>query len=463
MGDTAPQDAGGPVIAPGDFVLVAGHGQLLTHVLVSPETVIGREAACDLAIDHPTLSRRHAVLRLGPPVTIQDLGSTNGVRVSRRTLTGGEPFALEPGETFHIGGFSFNVVGRDHAVPSSSHRSGRDRLRVLDPTADGVPPFVRDVARSATSVLIQGESGVGKDVLAETVHVLSGRTGELARVNCAALAEPLIESELFGHEKGAFTGATGSKLGLLESAQGGTVFLDEIGELPLAIQAKLLRAIESREVLRIGSIRPVTIDVRFIAATNRDLPSEVAARRFRHDLYFRLDGISLVIPPLCERKDRIATLAVRFLDAAARKLGRAPPPMAPDVLTALEAYDWPGNVRELKAVIERALLISRGSDLGARHLAFSPRVDGPAAASAPIAGAPAVIAPATVAVAAASAPVDDPALAQLTAEQRTQRRELIDALEKCSGNQTRAAKMLGVSRTTLVNRLKLFRIARPRG
>src|SRR6185503_6187457 len=158
----------------------------------------------------------------------------------------------------------------DATQTSSSRLSGSDRLRVEDPTLEGVPGFVREVARSSTSVLILGETGVGKDVLAETLHRLSGRTGEVARVNCAALAEPLIESELFGHEKGAFTGAATAKVGLLESAQGGTVFLDEIGEMPLAIQAKLLRAIESREVLRLGSIRPISIDVRFLAATNRD-------------------------------------------------------------------------------------------------------------------------------------------------------------------------------------------------
>jgi two-component system response regulator AtoC len=453
VGDTAPDPARASIAGPGDFLMVAGHGQLITHVFVKTEVVIGRDPACDVAIDHPTLSRRHCVLRLGPPLTIQDLESTNGVRVSRQTTHGGPPISLEPGETFHIGGFSFNVVSRDLTESTSSHKSGRDRLRVDDPTVDGVPPFVRDVAASATSVLILGESGVGKDVLAETLHVLSGRVGELARVNCAALAEPLIESELFGHEKGAFTGAAGSKVGLLESAQGGTVFLDEIGELPPSIQAKLLRAIESREVLRIGSIRPIKIDVRFTSATNRDLPAEVAAKRFRQDLYFRLDGITLVIPPLRERRDRISSLAVQFLEAGARKLSRPPARIAPDVFAALQDHDWPGNVRELKAVLERGLLLARGGELGVRHLAFSPRLDGGASPSPPT----------QVAVAGGSADEDDPLLAQLTPEQRQQRRELIEALERFSGNQTRAAKALGISRTTLVNRLKLFRISRPRG
>ncbi len=446
MSETPPE---GPRAAAqrGDFVIVAGHGQLFTHTLDKDEIVIGRDAVCDLRIDHPALSKRHAILRLGPPVTIQDLGSTNGVRLSRQTHRGGERMALEPGESFHLGGFSFNVLEREHAHTSSSNRSGRDRLRVVDPTREGVPPFVRDVALSTTSVLILGESGVGKDVLAETLHVLSNRAGELARVNCAALAEALIENELFGHEKGAFTGASTSKVGLLESAQGGTVFLDEIGELPLGIQAKLLRAIESREVLRIGAIRPVSIDVRFIAATNRDLPAEVGAKRFRHDLYFRLDGITHVIPPRRERRDLIPALAARFLEAAVRRAGRPEARLSPNVFAALTSYDWPGNVRELKAVMERALLLARGGAIDVRHLAFSPRL---------------ATASATVATVAAVRVDDDPLLAQLTAEERVQRRELLDALERCSGNQTRAAKLLGIARTTLVNRLKLFRINRPR-
>ncbi len=415
----------------GDFLLVAGKGAFSTHALDRPALTIGRDRGCDIVIDDPSLSRRHATLRLGPPTTIQDLGSTNGVRVGGQLVKGGEPIALAPGEGFQIGSFACLIAAGDQGGATSSRRSGTERLRVEDPTIEGVPGFVRDVARTATSVLVLGETGAGKDVLAESLHVLSGRSGELARVNCAALAEPLIESELFGHEKGAFTGAAGTKVGLLESAQGGTVFLDEIGELPLATQAKLLRAIESREVLRIGSIRPIKIDVRFIAATNRDLPAEVAAKRFRQDLFFRLDGITLTLPPLRERAHRIRGLASGFL--AQTGSGRS---LSLDALEALEAHDWPGNVRELKAVIERAVLLSRGGVIGARHLAFSPRV----APAAPVADAFA-----------------------LTAEQRTERERILAALEQAAGNQTRAAKELGVSRSWLTNRLRLYRIDRPRG
>ena len=449
--DTGPAHTGESGADVGDFVIIAGQGKLRTHLLEKGENTIGRDPECDIVINDRSLSRRHAILRLGPPLTIQDLGSTNGVRVARRTVKGGDPIVLEAGESFHIGIFSVTVVSRA-AVATGSQRSGRDRLRVDDPTADCVPRFVKDVATSAANVLVLGESGVGKDVLSETIHTLSGRSGPLARINCAALAEPLIDSELFGHEKGAFTGASGSKVGLLESAANGTVFLDEIGELPLGVQAKLLRAIESREILRIGSIRPTRIDVRFIAATNRDLPTEVAAKRFRHDLYFRLDGITLLIPPLRERRHRIAALAARFVAAAAQRGGFSTPPLTPDVLDALQKHDWPGNVRELKAVLERALLLSRGREIGVRHLAFSARVDSP-----PV--SPPVGDPAPLPV---STPEDDALVATFTPDQQAHRRQIVEILTRLAGNQTRTAKELGVSRGTLIGLLQLYRIPRPR-
>jgi two-component system, NtrC family, response regulator AtoC len=475
--------------ASGDLLLVAGPGQLLTFPLDRAEIVIGRDPQCDIVINHRTLSRRHARLHMGPPVTIEDLGSTNGLRVARETYRGGQPVPIQPGESFHIGPFSFVFVQRTQESDSTSRRSGGERLHVIDPTTTGVPSFVREVSLSDISVLILGASGVGKEVLADTIHKLSQRSGELARINCAALAEPLLESELFGHERGAFTGAMATKIGLLESAQDGTVFLDEIGELPLGIQAKLLRAVESREILRIGSTRPVKIDVRFVAATNRDLPIEVAERRFRHDLYFRLDGITLIIPPLRERRDRIGVLAIELFAHACQRANRNAH-LTPDALEALGNYDWPGNVRELKAVLERSLLLTRGNEVSTRHLAFSPTVEpgtGQAptssgalspvaqqAAAAPAAGSP-TLPPA--AMAAGSMPAieltprpreatfsesDDAWISGLSAEQRRDREQIIAALEACAGNQTRAAKQLGVSRTTLVNRIQIYRIPRPR-
>jgi transcriptional regulator with GAF, ATPase, and Fis domain len=441
---TTPDDGSQPAV--GDLLLVAGEGRLVTHALVANELVIGRAPECDVVVDHRALSRRHAVLRRAEQVTIQDLGSTNGTRTSKQVLVGGEPAVLGPGESFHIGPFTFMLVAGRTAEPSS-HRSGIERLIVEDPTLERVGSLVRDVARSGSNVLIQGETGVGKEVLASTIHTLSERSGPLLRINCAALSEPLLESELFGHEKGAFTGAVSSRIGLLEAAAGGSAFLDEIGELSPNIQAKLLRAVEAREILRIGSTRTISIDVRFIAATHRDLAGESATGKFRQDLYYRLDGVTLRIPPLRERRGMIAPLAMRFLEQAALAAGKTAVRAAPELLAALEAHDWPGNVRELRAVIERALLLARGGELGVRHLVFAKPE--PAAAGAP---APAPPAP----------PASSEDLSFFDAAQLEERAKIIAVLDACAGNQTRAAKMLGVSRSTLVNKLVLFRIPRPR-
>ena len=426
----------------GDLLLVAGPGVVLTRRLDRPTLTIGRAPGCDVVIDHRALSRRHAVLH-ARPLAIQDLGSTNGIRVGDARIDGDAPVPLAAGASFHIGPFAFVVIASGGAGPAA----GASALTIDDPTVAGASAMVRTIAASPTSVLILGETGAGKDVLASTIHALSGRSGPLARINCAALAESLLEAELFGHEKGAFTGAVGARAGLLEDAAGGTVFLDELGEMPLSVQAKLLRAVEAREVVRVGATRPVAIDVRFLAATHRDLPAEVAAGRFRHDLYYRLDGVTLRIPPLRARPGAVARLALGFLDSARARA-------TPAFLAALEAHDWPGNVRELRAVIERAVLLAAGGELTPAHLALSPRAEPradarPAAAPVPTPPAP--------------APAADAELGFLTDAERADRARVIAALEQCVGNQTRAARQLGISRTTLVNKLALYRIPRPRG
>ena len=194
-------------------------------------------------------------------------------------------------------------------------------------------------------------------------------SGPLVVLNCAGLAETLIETELFGHEKGAFTGAARAKVGLLEAGNGGTVFLDEVGEMPLSLQPRLLRAIEAREVLPVGAVKPRPIDVRFIAATNRDLEAEVAQGTFRRDLFFRLNGIALAIPPLRERKDEIAALAETFVADACRESGRErPPTISAEAMGYILDYDWPGNIRELKNVIERALVLCDGDEITSQFL-----------------------------------------------------------------------------------------------
>jgi two-component system response regulator AtoC len=327
-----------------------------------------------------------------------------------------------------------------HSSPSTHPNMG-EALRVADPTGERESSLVRSIAESDLNTLILGETGVGKEVLAETLHRLSGRKGALVRINCAAIAPALFESELFGYEKGAFTGAAQSRPGLLEAAEGGTVFLDEIGELPAPVQAKLLRAIETREVLRVGAVRCVVVDMRFVAATNRDLAREVANGYFRSDLFFRLDGITVSLLPLRERKDQIGPLAMQFLRAAhARRGGSGALRIEPGFIKQLERYHWPGNVRELKAVMERAVLLSRGGEIGARHIVLT-----------------------RVAVERPPQPAQiDAGILSLSPREAEERQRILDALEACAGNQTRAAKHLNISRATLVNKLGFYRIPRPR-
>ena len=430
---------------------------MATFELGGDEAVIGRDAQCSVVIDHPTLSRRHARLRLGVPVTVEDLGSKNGTRIGGRRLETGAPVPLPFGEAFHIGRFSFVVI-RSPSRSQSVHGRTTEALRVVDPSAERVGALIRDIAHSDVSVLILGETGVGKEILAHTIHQHSGRKGAFVRVNCAAIAPALIESELFGHAKGAFTGASQERTGLLEAAAGGTVFLDEVGELPEAAQAKLLRAIETREIVRVGAVRPAVIDVRFVAATNRDLPHDVAEGRFRGDLFFRLDGVTLVIPPLRERRDRIRPLALEFLRAAHdKRTEKEPLRVAHGLLEHLEAHEWPGNVRELKAVMERAVLLARGGEIGPRHVALTAMAPAARKGRTSSSSSSSVSAPPPASSAAAS-----PAPPGLSPAEAAERQRIIDALEACAGNQTRAAKRLGISRATLVNKLALYRVPRPR-
>jgi DNA-binding NtrC family response regulator len=305
-------------------------------------------------------------------------------------------------------------------------------------------------APSTISVLIMGETGVGKDVMARLIHRRSPRAGKpFLALNCAGLAEQLIESELFGHEKGAFSGATSQKLGLLETAEGGTVFLDEVGELPLNVQAKLLRVIETREVLRVGALKHKSIDVRFISATNRDLEAEVMQGRFRRDLFFRLNGISLTIPPLRERRSEIALLARTFVNQACAESGRPVPVMVDEVFEILEAYGWPGNIRELKNYMDRALVLCE-EEILPEHIPLEK-----------------MIPESRRYVLAAASPSAD----TLPASERRglvggprldERQRMLDALTANGGNQTRAAESIGMPRRTFVSKLDRYGFPRPR-
>jgi formate hydrogenlyase transcriptional activator len=220
------------------------------------------------------------------------------------------------------------------------------------------------VSRTDTTVLLLGETGTGKELIARAIHNLSPRkTKPLVKLNCAALPAQLVESELFGHERGAYTGATDKRIGKFEIANGGTLFLDEIGELPLESQVKLLRVLQEKEIERLGGNKVIKIDVRIIAATNRDLEQEMAAGRFRSDLYFRLNVFPVYVPPLRERKEDIPLLAFHFLQKMEKKLGREISGISNKVLQQLSAYEWPGNIRELEHVIERSAILCKGDTL----------------------------------------------------------------------------------------------------
>jgi transcriptional regulator with PAS, ATPase and Fis domain len=228
---------------------------------------------------------------------------------------------------------------------------------------------VQRAAATDATVLIEGESGTGKELFARAVHALSGRsTGPFIAINCAAIPETLLEAELFGYERGAFTGATQRKPGKFELANRGTMFLDEIGELPMSLQGKILRALQEKTFDRLGGTASVKVDVRLVAATNRQLKQAVAARRFREDLYFRLSVFPITVPPLRERPEDIPLIARHFIETQCRELGRKPLTLAPATLQALQTYSWPGNVRELQNCLERAVILADGETIYPKHL-----------------------------------------------------------------------------------------------
>jgi DNA-binding NtrC family response regulator len=555
--------------------------------------MIGRSSDCEVVVDHPTVSRRHARIACGTPMTITDLGSHNGTRFAGELLAPDTPRTFEIGDILAVGGVMIAVqrvsaaLGRrvrDHdyfegrveeecaraarrgepfavlrvaldeparaaaaesAIASSlrthdvlatyapgdyellvaSDEEGvrgvlarlgdllrdlgvRSRLGVAHYGRDGttaealiaaaaaalrgesvaqraaaireqspvmlrLDALVQRVATSDIAVLIQGETGVGKEVLARRIHAASARAnGTFLGFNCAALAESLIESELFGHERGAFTGATSAKPGLLESAAGGTVFLDEVGEMPMSIQAKLLRVIEEREVRRVGAVQARPIDVRFVAATNRDLEAEVEQGRFRSDLLFRINGVLFVVPPLRERKNEIEPLARAFIAEACA--GRPAPALSEAALAMLTKYEWPGNIRELRNVIDRAVLLcGDGGVIGTEHLPVD-KMTAPRARNArPVSLIPATLPPPDrtfggVPSAATgeflALPISGDPPADLRTEIETlEKQRILDALGRCGGNQTQAARLLGISRNTLVSRLAAYDVVRPRG
>ncbi|MGB7925783.1 MAG: sigma-54 dependent transcriptional regulator [Pyrinomonadaceae bacterium] len=351
-------------------------------------------------------------------------------------------------EALRRGAFDYLQKPYDRDTLLETITRALSRLDALDteiisasPEMEAVKKMILKVARSSSTVLIRGESGTGKELIARAIHNQSPRVTEMFQaVNCAAINENLLESELFGHEKGAFTGAHAEKKGLFEVADRGTLFLDEIAELDVAMQAKLLRALQEREIRRVGGTRAIKIDVRVVAATNRDLRAMVADGRFRDDLYYRINVLSIDVPPLRERRDDIPVLIDYFLKKHTRNTSRLVRGLTPETRRLMMDYSWPGNVRQLESAIERAILLCEGDLITVEDLPLEVRQEARPAAQGAF---------------------------KLPAEgisfEDVERDLIMQAMEQTDYNITKSAKLLGLTFRTLQYRLEKFGIKRPEG
>jgi transcriptional regulator of acetoin/glycerol metabolism len=379
------------------------------------EASIGRDDDCAAVLSGSDVSRRHALVRVeGPHPVLVDLQSRNGTWVNGRRI---DSVVLAPGDVVRVGGW-IGVVGQEPGPFGALAPGvfGGQRLR------EALAPIER-AAASDLPIVLEGETGTGKEVMARAIHAWSGRSGPFVAVNCAALPAALAEGELFGYRRGAFTGADQASPGHFRSAQGGTLLLDEVCDLPLPLQAKLLRVLEEREVQPLGEVKPSKIDVRVLAAAQSSLSEAAQRGQFRSDLLARLDGLTQVLPPLRERRAEIPYLFTRLLVQGS---GSRPPEVEARLVERLCLYDWPFNVRELSLLVKR-LLVLHGAEgpLKAKHL--PPRLRDDAAASPAVTTARAAFA--------ADAELEPPDLPSL-----------VDALRASNGNVARAASALGISR-----------------
>ncbi|MBX7137097.1 MAG: sigma-54 dependent transcriptional regulator [Oligoflexia bacterium] len=349
------------------------------------------------------------------------------------------------------------VAAREEAYGLTPSPAVLDRTAIEDPAAQSTPirqtsfagiisectemqkifSVVEKVAATNSTVLIQGESGTGKELIARAIHKLSARKGKLVPVNCGAIPEDLLESELFGHEKGAFTGATQARIGRFQVADGGTIFLDEVGEMSPKLQVKLLRVLQDRKVEPVGSTRVVDVDVRVIAATNKDLRQEVKAGRFREDLFYRLQVVPVNLPPLRARGNDVVILARHFLRRACENLGRAPVSIGAEAERLFRSYEWAGNIRELENLVERLAILAEGEILSASDLPDYVRTRNPATA-----------------IFESHDVIPDEGLDFNTLVDQYENRLIGMALTKTNGNKKAAAKLLRLNRTTLVEKIK---------
>ena len=397
---------------------------------VGVEVPIGRSRSSALHIDDNAVSRTHASLRWdgGGTVTLTDYGSRNGTLLDGRRVRGTARIAS--GSELRIGAAALVVVIGGVAEPSVSSIEAfeNDELLARDRRMLRVLGLVDRAAKTDSTVLLSGETGTGKEVVARRIHALSRRgSGPFVAINCGAVPEGVAESTFFGVEKGAFTGASERRPGVFAAATGGTLFLDEVGELSIASQARLLRVLAEHTVRPVGAVDSIEVDVRVIAATNRGLDAMVAAGAFRADLLYRLNVVHIDIPPLRERMDDILPLAERFLARLDPRVR-----LAPDAVAALRAHDWPGNVRELENAMERAAALADEGVIRAPHLA-SLREDAESAAPGGL-----------------RRHVDD-----------AERRAIEEALSACRGNQTQAAARLGISRRALIYRMEKLGLKPP--
>jgi len=401
--------------------VVEGQRPQVVELSRDRDASVGRSRSCDVVIEDRAASRLHATLQWsgGRTVRLTDHGSRNGTLVDGRPVTGS--VELVSGSQLTIGSVVLVVSVPPTAAPSELPRSVvDDGIVASDPVMVAVIEIADRAARSDVTVLLDGETGAGKELVASRIHRQSRRAGgPFIAVNCGSIPDTLAESTLFGHEKGAFTGASSQRRGLFEAANGGTLFLDEVGELSPGVQARLLRVLEERILVRVGATEPLPVDVRVITATNRDLSAMVRGGAFRQDLLYRIDVLRITLPPLRSRPDDIEPLAARFLGELAR--GRDVR-FSPDVVEALRRHAWPGNVRELRNVIERALTMAVGDTI---------QLDDLFGQATPDRGG------------------------QLRSRVHDVERDaIVEALEHCGGNQTRAAQRLGVSRRALIYKME---------
>ena len=324
-----------------------------------PNIRMGADPLCDFVLTDPTVSRNHAELRQrGQGYHLVDLNSTNGTFLDDIRI---DSIAIQPGVTFRLGRTRMRFEVRTEKVAiRTTQRTQYDNIIGQSQALREIFSILDRVAPSELSVVIEGETGTGKELIARAIHDHSSRSDEpLVVFDCSAFPPSLLESELFGHEKGAFTGAVGRHVGVFERADGGTLFFDELGELDMEFQAKFLRVLETGQLRRVGGEKVIEVDVRMVAATNRNLKEMVGEKRFRSDLFYRLAQVRFFLPPLRDRAEDISLLVEHFLEQQAERTGRKPS-IEPDALSALREYDWPGNIRELRNAIEKAVALSTG-------------------------------------------------------------------------------------------------------